>query len=265
MKIFTVSLLTALVAASCSGSGSANESPTTLPAVPSDVSLGERGGSPADGDWQLVEGVPQAQGFPITLSIAGSNVSGRAACNTYGGMGEFDSGEVSFSEFFQTAMACEPAAMDAEMIFMAALASVDAYTVSDTRLTLFGSDVELVFEPVIPVPTAGLVGTVWILETLIEGETASTVGGDPATLLLAADGALTASTGCRALTGTWLENGGVIVVPTLSADGECPSDLSRQDSLVVTVVGDEFRAETEGNRLTLTSMGGDGLVYRAEG
>ncbi len=105
----------------------------------------------------------------------------------------------------------------------------------------------------------------WILETLIEGETASTVGGDSATLLLTADGTLTASTGCRALTGTWLENGGVIVVPTLSADGECPSDLTRQDSLVVTVVADEFRAEVEGDRLTLTSMGGDGLVYRAEG
>ncbi|MEA2001312.1 MAG: META domain-containing protein [Actinomycetota bacterium] len=80
-----------------------------------------------------------------------------------------------------------------------------------------------------PALTAALVATLWTLETLIKGETASTVGGDPATLVLAADGTLAASTGCRTLSGTWVENGGVIVVPTLSADGECPADLSRQD------------------------------------
>jgi heat shock protein HslJ len=84
-------------------------------------------------------------------------------------------------------------------------------------------------------------------------------------LLLSADGDLTASTGCRTLTGRWQEGGGVIVVPELAADGDCSDDLARQDSLVVTVLGDEFQAEVNGEQLTLTSMGGDGLLYRVQG
>lgn len=147
---------------------------------------------------------------------------------------------------------------------MLALASTENFLIAGNRLTLSGPDFELDFEPVMPVPTAGLVGTSWVLDTLIESEAASTVAGDTATLLLDADGMLTASTGCRTLTGRWVENGGVIVVPELTADGDCPDELWKQDSLVVTVIGDEFRAEVDGNRLTITSMGGDGLVYRAE-
>ncbi|MEA2001313.1 MAG: META domain-containing protein [Actinomycetota bacterium] len=146
MRIFLGALLTALVAVSCSGSDSTNTPSTPAPLVPSDISPRERVGSHADGDWRLVDGVPAASGFPITLSIAGSDVSGRAACNAYGGTVDFDSGTVSFDDLFQTAMGCEPAAMEAEAAFMMALASVDAYTVSDTSLKLSGLDVDMVFE-----------------------------------------------------------------------------------------------------------------------
>lgn len=222
------------------------------------------GGNP-DGDWVLVDGVASVDDYPITLSINGSEVSGRAACNSYGGAIQINGGSVSFGDLFQTEMGCEPEVMEAESAFMAALGAVDGFRFADGELILIGSAADLVFRPVPTVPTSELVGTKWLLETLIEGETATSVGGEPATLLLSSDGTLTASTGCRNLSGDWLENGGVIVVPTLSADGECPNDLAKQDSLVVTVIADEFRAEVEGIKLTLTSMGGDGLVYRADG
>lgn len=218
-----------------------------------------------DGDWELVEGVPTVDGYPITLSIDGPAVSGRAACNSYGGVAVVNGSAVSFGEIGQTAMGCEPAVMEAEAAFLSALQAAENFRLSGDRLVLTGAPADLVFAPVQPVPTSEFIGTSWVLETLIEGDTASSVAGDPATLLLAADGTLTASTGCRTLTGRWLANGGAIIVPELSADGECPDDLWEQDSLVVTVVGDEFRAAVEGDRLTLTSMGGDGLVYRAAG
>lgn len=202
--------------------------------------------------------------YPITLSIAGGEVSGNSACNSYFGTVVIDGATVSFDGLGGTAMGCAPAVMEAETIYMSALASAETFLSTGDRLTLSGATTELVFEPVAPIPTADLIGTHWILETLLEGETASSVGGDPATLLLAADGTLTGSTGCRTLTGRWLENGGVIVVPELSVDGDCPEDLFRQDSQVVTVIGDRFRAEIDEKLLTLTATGGDGLVYRAE-
>jgi heat shock protein HslJ len=254
MRRFIVPTLIALILGACGG-GEAASSSSTEPSAP----------TVPDGDWDLIDGISVVAGFPITLSIVGSDVSGRAACNSYFGNAAFDGTTATFGEFGATAMACEPEVMAAEAAFLTALGMVETFAVSSDDLTLSTQLGDLVFGRVVPPPTADLVGTTWVLDTLIEGEAASSVGGDPATLLLTADGTLIGSTGCRALTGTWIENGGVFIVPTLSADGECPGDLAKQDSLVVTVVGDEFRADVDGDRLTLTSMGGDGLVYRAQG
>jgi heat shock protein HslJ len=229
----------------------------------SEASAGSPGSTP-DGDWQLTEGVALVDGYPITMSIDGNEVSGRAACNSYFGTVTVDGNRITIGELGATEMGCRPAVMEAEAAFLAALLEVTTFDRDGNRLTLSGPDTGLSFEPVTPVPTADLIGTTWALDTLIEGESTSTAGGDLATLLLAEDGTLSASTGCRTLSGTWLEAGGVIVVPTLSAEGECPPELQRQDSLVVAVIGDEFRAVVEGDRLTLMSMGSDGLGYRAE-
>lgn len=218
-----------------------------------------------DGDWQLVDGVQTPAEYPITMSIVGTEVSGRAACNSYFGTVVVNGSAIGFGELGGTDMGCETAVMEAERTFLSGLAITESFEYRNDRLVLLGASNELIFDRVAPVPTAALLDTTWLLDTLIEGETATSVAGDPATLLLAVDGSLTASTGCRSLTGRWLESGGVIVVPELAADGECPDELWKQDSLVVTVIGDEFRAEVEGDRLTLTSMGGDGLVYRADG
>jgi heat shock protein HslJ len=218
-----------------------------------------------DGDWQLVSGVPLLDGYPITLSIAGSEAGGRAACNSYGASVAVAGDTITFGELSGTEMGCEPDVMGAERAFLTSLQQVDSFALSGERLTLTGRGRVLVFAAATAVPTADLVDTRWVLDTLIEGETASTAAGEPAELLLSSDGTLTASTGCRTLTGTWQENGAVVVIPTLSADGECPAELARQDSLVVTVIGDEFRPTIEGDRLTLTSMGNDGLVYRTAG
>ena len=217
-----------------------------------------------DGDWQLVAGVQTPVDHPITMSIVGTEVSGRAACNAYFGKVVVNESAVGFGDLGATAMACETVAMEAERTFLSSLEIVESFEYRGDQLVLAGASNELVFDRVPPLPTAELLDTTWILETLIEGEAAMSVGGEPASLLLAADGSLSASTGCRTLTGRWLESGGVIVVPELAAEGECPDELWEQDSLVVTVIGDEFRADIDGATLTLTSMGGDGLAYRAD-
>ena len=228
------------------------------------IGNGSAGATP-DGDWVLTGGVGLVDGYPITMSIVGGDVSGRSACNSYFGSVTIDGDRLTIGQLGSTEMGCEPAVMTAESAFITALLDVTTFDRAGDRLTLSGPNSDLLFEPVAPVPTASLVGTTWVLDTLVEGETASSAAGDPATLRLSEDGTLSASTGCRTLTGTWLESGGVVVVPILSADGECPDELWKQDSLVVAVIGDEFRAAVDGDRLTLTSMGGDGLGYRAEG
>ncbi|HEX6262305.1 MAG TPA: META domain-containing protein, partial [Actinomycetota bacterium] len=100
------------------------------------------------------------------------------------------------------------------------------------------------------------------LDALIEGDVVTSVGGERATLRLDSD-RLEGTTGCRRLTGRYVERGDEIFATSLSAHGRCPDDLSGQDGHVVGVLGGGFTATVEGDRLTLTSMGGIGLIYRA--
>ena len=229
-------------------------------------------GSPsgADGSWTLVSGsvgeepIPLTPDYPVTLTIEGSEIGGRAACNSYGGTVAIDGSSIEIGELAWTEMGCEPAAMETEQAFLGALVVVDTFGVVGDTLTLTGGGSELVFARDTPIQDAALVGVVWTLDTLIEGEAASTTLGETATLVLDEAGTVLATTGCRELTGEYVVSGSEVVVTSATMAGECPAELADQDDLVVTVLTDGFTAEIEGNRLTLLPMGGDGLSYTSE-
>jgi heat shock protein HslJ len=114
-----------------------------------------------------------------------------------------------------------------------------------------------------PVPDADMVDVVWVLDTLISGDAASSVQAE-ATLELRSDGTLSASTGCRDLVGRYVINGDQVVVTDLAAEGECPAELTSQDGHVVSVLEGEFTVEVDGNRMTLGASGNQGLGYTAD-
>lgn len=249
-----------LLLAACGG--------TTGNRTPSPSPSGGTGMVDAIGDWRLVEGedagvaIPLVEGHDVTMTVAGSRVSGRSACNQYGGEIVVEGGQVRFGATSMTEMACEEPVMASESAFHVAMAKIRAAHREGDRLTLSGDGVRLVFAWVEPPPTAEIVGTTWRLDSLITGEVVSSVMGDPATLVLAADGSLTGGTGCRTFTGRWTEANGEILFNELSMDqGECDPALAAQDDHVVGVLGDGFRAAVDGQRLTLTSTGNLGLGY----
>ena len=112
-----------------------------------------------------------------------------------------------------------------------------------------------------PVPVADLVGTDWVLESLISGDAVASVAGKPATLRLAAARTFSGSTGCRTFTGRWVEANGGITPTDLAMDGECPPELAAQDGHIVGVL-EGFRVSIDGDVLTITGNGGEGLSYR---
>jgi heat shock protein HslJ len=222
----------------------------------------------ATGDWRLVSGtnagvdVPIVAGSDITMTVAGSEISGRSACNQYGGQVIVENGQVTFGPLFMTEMACPEPVMASEAAYHAALAEVRAATRDGDRLTLSGDGVELVYERIAPVPAAEIVDTDWILDSLITADAVSSVMGVPAALHLASDGTVTGSTGCRSFSGRYtLANGEVAFTEFAMGQPECTTDLAAQDEHVVAVLGDGFRAEVDGQHLTLTGDGGLGLGY----
>ena len=250
--------LAALLVVACGGT-----SATTLPSGP-----------PAalepDGPWQLVEGTVGGQPLGliedarVTLNVDGLNVSGQAACNQYFGELAIESGRVSTAGFGQTEMACAEPVMALEAAYLSALAKIESAHMDGPVMVLTAPGVELRFERLQPPPTASIVGTLWQLESLVDGDSVSSAAGPPATLLLQADGALRGSTGCRTLTGHYMERGDEIWANEFGADGECPPGAARaQDNHIVGVLGDGFRAAVVGQQLILGKDDGTGLIYRA--
>lgn len=259
-------LVVALVIAAC---GAADSS------LPDNVEEGdgiEPGGLSLDGGWVLVaatvDGATMSliDQYRVTMTIAGSEINGTAACNGYGGVVSIDNGEFVIGEVFSTMMACEPPVMEIESAFHIGLSAVtDAARAGDTLL-LTGPNVELQFELVPPVPTAQLFGTTWVLEAIISGETASSThpAAEPATLVFSGDDTFVGGTGCRQLSGQFVVSGDTVQITSFRADGDCGADVASQDGQVISALEGGFTVQIEGDRLTLTGSGGDGLSYRAE-
>ena len=258
----------AIALTACGGGGTV---PTPTAAASGDQPPSATAGGDPIGAWTLREGtgpegdVVLVDDFPITLEIAGASLTGRA-CNDYGATIAPLGDGIELRELAMTAMACvDDRIMVAEAAYTAALQGVRRIGVEGDELMLTGPGVSLRFTRLPELPTAELVGTTWTLESAFVGDVAASPVGDPATLLLRADGSLSGSTGCRGFDGTWVEGAGQIQATSLGMDEtECPADLADQDSHVVSVIGDGFVPTVDGQLLTLTDPGGIGLVYRAD-
>ena len=245
------------------GAGTGDDAPGT----------GAGAGESLDGDWVLVTGVIDGLSlatddeYRITMTIDGSEIGGRAACNNYGGSVSIDGRAFSLTDVFQNEMGCETDVMTLERVYLQGLFRVtDAVRFGDTA-SLSGAGIDFTFEIVAPIPTADLVGPTWVLDTIITGDAASSTqsGAEPATLTLGADGTFTGSTGCRTVAGDYVISGDTVQFTSFGADGECSPELTSQDNSVISVLEGGVTVTIDGDRLTITASGGEGLSYRTEG
>jgi heat shock protein HslJ len=221
------------------------------------------------GSWVLTQGtgpdgeVPIVEGYRITLEIEGAEVGGTSACNHYFGRIAVTGNALRIDQLGGTEMACQPDVMASESSYWVALGAVTRWARDGDRLVLSGPNASLTYELLQPVPDAAMVDTVWVLDTLISGDAASSVE-TRATLELRSDRTFAGSTGCREFTGRYVISGDQVVVTDLAMAGECSAELASQDSHVVTVLEGGFTVQVAGNRLTLGSSGNEGLSYTAE-
>ena len=112
----------------------------------------EPGADPTQSAWVLESGTVDgaelsiAADHPITLTFDESGVAGTSGCNSYFGGYAIDGSDISFTDMGSTMMACEPVeVMDAEAMYLGAMAKVDSFTATSDNLTLTGDGVELAF------------------------------------------------------------------------------------------------------------------------
>lgn len=218
------------------------------------------------GAWILVSGPRDPiPGWDVTVEFDGDRITGTAACNGYGGSIETRDGTIVVGDLAQTMMGCEDAVQELERAFLTSLRSAGEYVVSDDELAITTPQGVWHFERLPPVPASDLIGTTWMLDGFIDGNAVSREAGmENAFVELSDDGTVRGATNCRQLSGTWIETASEIVFTTFSAEGDCPSDSAYDlDGRILSVLGDGFRAEIDGDQLVLTSQGDIGLVFRA--
>ena len=225
----------------------------------------------AVGLWKLESGhsasgeIEVPRGTRITMEVLADQIRGSAGCNSYGGGIEIKGDTFEAGGLAVTEIGCPPEIAQAEERFVEAVGEVDAIARRGRTLTLTGPGAELVFRLVPPIDPKPLTGTNWVLDTLVDGDLASSTlsSAEPASLVLNDDGTFEGTTGCRSFTGGWEVSGDVVAVTQMVFEGDCRT-AAEQDSHVASVLGGGFRAEREGDRLTLTAeKSALGLVYRS--
>jgi heat shock protein HslJ len=144
-----VALLLVPALAGCGGSSSDSSSASENAAE--QATSGPVGGAGFVGpEWKLTASAVDSMDlstFGITITFTDTDVSGSSGVNTYAGtFTSSPEGDMDFGPLASTKMAGPEPAMKAEQAYLAALDTIDGYSVTDTELDLFtGEQVSLTY------------------------------------------------------------------------------------------------------------------------
>jgi heat shock protein HslJ len=117
-------------------------------------------------------------------------------------------------------------------------------------------------------PTPPLTRTVWTLDTIITGETASTLPQGltkPITLVFGEDGRYSIVTGCNGAGGSFTRDGTKLALnagPTTLIG--CPAPLDTLEATIGRVFAGDVTATVQRQHLTIVAKGGQGLGFTAK-
>lgn len=214
---------------------------------------------------------PIVPGSQISISFdQDGNVSASAGCNQMGGEPDqdlLDDGRVVVASIMSTEMACDLELMEQETWLADLLTAGLDWSLDGDTLELSNESIEIVLvDQKVVQPDAELEETLWMLESLIDGESVSTSPGTVnASLRFLPDGKVEVSPGCNSGSGSWEMEADTITITDIGLTKmSCGGDA---DELEATMVGlllsGGLEVELEGQSLTLTNEDGKGAGFTA--
>lgn len=204
----------------------------------------------------VVDGRPRAivRGTTITLDFSDGRLAINAGCNSMSGPTRFEGTTLTTSAMGSTEMACERDRMEQDQF----IAGFFAQPVTVTRtggtgqLTQGGTTIDI--DEQIPEPDVALEGTVWMLDTLLEGDAASSVSGARRpTLTINDEGRADVFFGCNSGGGTVKVGDGTLTFgPLAMTRMACEVEAMRVEAAVAQVLDGETVYEIAGSQLTIT-------------
>jgi heat shock protein HslJ len=212
---------------------------------------------------------PLVPGTRIRLNFGeeGRRIGANAGCNHIGGDARVEAGRLVAGDLAMTAMGCDGGRSEQDDWLVKFLTGAPTIRISGAELVLANNTVEIrLLDRTVADPDRPLIGTRWVVESIIDRDTASSIPqGAVANLLLNADGTFTGNTGCNHMGG-----GAVISAPTVRFAGvfttkmACEDGRMRLEQAVLDVLRDEVSYEVEADVLRLRHASGKGLELRAE-
>lgn len=192
----------------------------------------------------------------------------RAGCNMMQGQVDTADGKlVVDGGLSMTDMGCDPARHEQDSFVAGVLGASPAWQLTDSGLTITSGATTFELAPREAVqPDGELVGTTWELDTLIDGQTASSMAaGAPAVTLVFDDKKVVAETNCNGLDADYTVTGDTIEFkPGMMTKMACEPDIMRGESAVVSVLQGTTSYEITADRLTLMSSSGKGIALHAK-
>lgn len=260
LVLFLCALASAAALAAC-GSTADSVSSDPPPASPS-------GSDPAGRTYVStgVAGHTLVAGTTVTLTFGDDgNLSAQAGCNTLGTTYTIEDGKLVADNIAGTEMGCDAPRHAQDEWIATFLSSRPTVTAEGDELVLVQGDTTLTLrDREVAQPDKPLEGTTWIVDTIIDGDAASSVPAEPKVYLVFEDGKVEGSDGCNGFGGAADVRGNTVTFGAITTeDKACATNSPARDSLHELLQG-EVTFVADGDRLTLTAPGGTGLGFRAQ-
>jgi heat shock protein HslJ len=216
---------------------------------------------------------PLVKGSQLRLTFEDGSLGASAGCNSMGGDASWDNGALVIvgEGLAMTEMACDEPLMQQDAWLAQILTSSPGLLQDDTTLTLTheGTVIVLRDEEVV-MPDASLTGTAWQLDSIIAGDSASSVPeGVESTIRFTESGEIQASPGCNSVTASYSVAEDTLTVRRMATTLMlCQGPEADVEDDVLGLLQGDVSFSIDGDSLTLTAREVKGqkpttLIYRA--
>lgn len=210
---------------------------------------------------------PLVDGTQIRLSFTDGQLGATAGCNSVGGPYRIEGGLLLFEGGGMTEMGCDDERHAQDDWLLGFLSSRPSMVVGDDKLTLTsGETVVTLQDSEVAEPDLPLTGTRWTVDSIISGDTVSSVpNGARATLTFTDDGRIEANTGCNTGSGSYEVSGASLRISEFFITlGGCDGPTAQLESALTAVIKPgQLEYAIDASSLTLMS-GDQGLALRGD-
>lgn len=217
-------------------------------------------------------GQPKAlvAGTRITLNFVedGHRMGAQAGCNSMGGTATFEGGRLIVNDLATTEMGCDPPRHAQDEWLGRFLTGRPEWSRSGATLTLDNGTTRIVLQDrEVADPDRALRGTKWVVDTIVEGQTASSVpAGAEAFVSFDDKESFTGNTGCNGMGGTSVidePRSTIRFSEVITTKMACEDDRMRLERAVLATLEGDVRYEIDADVLSLEGPEGRGLRLRA--